>query len=281
MAVSLRIDALDAVALHLCPEGVPAEVQLDVLLGPDDLLTVGTGDFAHDRAVLASHSDADLRAGVAAEHGAVLDERHLKAQSCRRECRRTACNPTADNHHVELPGRGRNLGQPEQSSPPCGHLLVGVFRRNELRVRREEQGITAAVEAGEISQFDLHPSLLDLDRAAILPDPALPLVPKGGRHFLAIDDYLESAGVVRRHPVLGPYPQPVRSGFGELDFGDGVGHRLPRPWARRYGDPITSRNCGSSTQPPWSAKPSASTSTSAAKAEIAISVTSRKARCLI
>mgnify|MGYP000946312610 CR=1 FL=1 len=95
--------------LNIC--AWPAEVEVDVLLSPDDLLTVGTGDFAHHRAVLASHGDADLRAGVPAEHRTILDERHLKAQPCRRERRRTTSDPAADDHNVELPGRRWNLRQ--------------------------------------------------------------------------------------------------------------------------------------------------------------------------
>ncbi len=66
---------------------MPTEKQMDVLLRLDDLFTVGTGNFIHDGSILATHGDANLGAGIAAEHWPVLDKRYVQAQSCRRECR--------------------------------------------------------------------------------------------------------------------------------------------------------------------------------------------------
>ena len=113
-------------------------------------------DFPQQFRALAMDADgvdADFRAGVAAEHRPVLDQRHLESLGAGRQCRAASGHPAADNHQIVLLLRDF---QPRAATEPVlpGRQLGQIFIRQGGRfLPGEENGIAAAIEAGHVLQL--------------------------------------------------------------------------------------------------------------------------------
>jgi hypothetical protein len=99
---------------RLGTEDMPAKIELESLLVADDGFPIRPDQFVDDRAIEAGGMDADLRAGIAAQHGAILHEGHIKSKPCGRNCCRAAGDAAADHDDVELFLLRRHIRQPEQ-----------------------------------------------------------------------------------------------------------------------------------------------------------------------
>ena len=244
-----RLDRGDAVAVHDDAGREVAEEEADVLLGADDLLlelvaeavdaarAIGGAvrdlldDLAEVRVLAAGGAahgpDADLRAAVAAEDEAVLDERDLQRLPGAREGRPEAAVAAAHDDEVEFALVFRPLRAVPLRAGGDQRLALG---RGEGGVLAEEDGVGATGEAGEVMEGEFHVARGQGDLAAGLPMPFGSLVTEFGSDRLAVDDQLEAARGARRFPVgdpiLGAYPDPVLAGGGDADGAGGVADRF-------------------------------------------------------
>ena len=206
-------------------------------LGVLRVLAADRDDLHHDVADarigllidVALRPDPHLGAGVAPEHGPVLDERHAHPQSRGRHRGCGPCGASADHDEVEAAAGLRLFGEPEPLRPERFEWLSPVGRL-EVEVGVEEDGVAAAFEAGQIVQRDGR-ARRQLDDPAVLPVPRVALGPEGRLQGLAVDEQLEPSRCTLRapgrDPVAGPDPDAMRPWTLDLDLARGVGDGLP------------------------------------------------------
>src|SRR5690606_7820118 len=122
--------------------------------------------------------DADFTRSVSTENSAILNESDFAARTSRRNRRTHAGVAAADHDEVITIADRWGLRQSEQSPSPLRQNLRRVRRR--LIFRREINGITPAVESGEVTQGEPHRDwsvlgTLDRDGSPLLPVPIGPL----------------------------------------------------------------------------------------------------------
>ena len=227
------------------------EVQGDVLFRPNHGFFLGIAkllvgsrgglglvlEFLHDLADVgikaasdaALGPDPDLAGTVAAQHRAVLEERHLAAHARGRDGRSHAGVAAAYHHQVELAFHGGLGGEPEFFEAPCGE--AGVIGRGGGAFLGEIEGIAAAIESGEIVKRDFERVGGGFKRTAILPVPIGAFRAEGGGQRFAVHEHLKLTGSARRfpagNPVLGPDPDTVLARCRQLHGGGGVFDRGP------------------------------------------------------
>ncbi len=113
-----------------------------------------------------------------------------------------------------------------------------IVRRLEVRVLAEEQGVAAALEAGQVVQGDLG-LRWNFKPTAVLPVPGGPFGSKRRRQRLAIDKHLEPARcprrLPRRDPIAGADPDAIHAGRRKLCHGNGVADRIAQAVGQQIG----------------------------------------------
>jgi len=190
----------------------------------DDAALAGVGL----RAAGAVDAHAELDAGVAAEDGAVLDERRPRAEPCRGDGRRATRRAGTDHDDVE----GAAVLRLERHAGQAAAFLrdvLGLVGRRVLQVDRQDDGVAAAVVARQIVQGDRRLALLEAEVASRRPVPAVVMRLAEdllGRHA-AYDD-LELPWRVLGRPVARADPDPPRRRPRDphlnLGIGDGLAH---------------------------------------------------------
>ena len=185
----------------------------------------------------AFRPDADLGAAVAAEHGAILDERHGESEPCGRNGGRGAGDAAADDDEVELAAVGRLVGPAEQFAaqrfelgPPSGGTKSGIAAKQD--------GVAAAFEAGQIAKRD-GGRIFDLDGAAVLPMPLGAFGAERGVERLAVDQRVgngpERRALSRARPSRACEPKRGTCRRWELDVRRGVPHRFAQAVGEQVG----------------------------------------------
>ena len=187
-----------------------------------------------DRALRAPRHQADLLAGVAAEHRPVVDQRHALAQAGRGQRRSAARDPAADDHDIEVPGVDRLVRQAAQRPSPGAAGGVDRVRRDRT-IRAEEDRVAAALEAGQVVQREADLPLGERDLAGRLPRPVRAVRAELVRQGHAVDGEGEAAGRVRRRPVLRPDEDLVVAGDGDRHLGGRIGDRASKAVRQQVG----------------------------------------------
>ena len=233
---------------HFDAVNVGVEVKGDGFLGVDgvflelviELLGIGGGavagavgelfnDLAEvgvEAAAGAAHGpDLDFAGAVAAEDGAVLDEGDFEALACAGDGGAHAGVAAADDDEIVLGGLGGFFGEAEELAAE----LVGggeVGGRGEVfAVFGEDEGIDAAIEAGEVVEGEGGFAAGDFDGGGFFPLPVFAGGAEGVVELLAVDADFEAAGgaggIEGGDPVFGAGPESVVAS-GEIDGGGGV-----------------------------------------------------------
>ena len=151
-----------------------------------------------------------LAAGVAAEHGTIVDERD--AQSVPRRRKRRAESARTRPHHDEVKRPAvRDLVAVAREALTLRRKRLGFLRRHVRKVGREEERVAARHRAGEIDKLDVARAGVERELARLLPHPALATRRAERAAALAGDLDRELAGRELRQPVLRARPHAPRS----------------------------------------------------------------------
>ena len=182
---------------------------------------VGT-EFDH-----AAQVHADFGAVVAAQHRAVVDQRHAASQPrCR--CRGAhACDTAAHDDEIERFGGLRRCGDAEHLFAERGEFR-GPGRGNVALFGGEVNGVAAAVESGKVGQRNADRAFPDGDLSGTLPHPLAARAAERRGQLPAADPEGELSGtfpvVPGCDPVERPDVDPVGSRFREFDRRHGIRH---------------------------------------------------------
>ncbi|OQC18775.1 MAG: hypothetical protein BWX69_03227 [Planctomycetes bacterium ADurb.Bin069] len=191
-------------------------------------------------AAVAARGDADLLAGVAAEHRPVLNQRHAQAGTRGGERRAAAAKAAADDHEVKVGRcfRCRRLAAHLRAPLRQGGAAVGGWRGRGIG--REEERVAAAVEAGEVAQPDFKRGGGEVDGPAVGPAPRGRRDAEERGQQSAVERDLEAAGLVARavrRPVARAYPEAPNATARQRDGGHGVGDRRAESVRQQVGRP--------------------------------------------
>jgi len=242
-------DSRDARALFLNRQRPRAEEKPDILLGLDGLdlacvliivaglriATAARTDLAHHiaqpregRQVHASgQMHPHLRAVVAAEHRAVLDQRHRQPEPRRRDRHADAGDAAAGDDQIHRLGALRSLDRPHRTTVALqfGDLVL----RRERGVGREDQRIATAVETGQVVQRQPRGAFFETHMTRLLPRPLVALRAQHRRQRCAVNVYLELAWRVflrpERSPVARAHQHAVGAALRHLHGRRSVRHR--------------------------------------------------------
>ena len=154
----------------------------------------------------ADRRHQDLGAGVAAQHGTVLDQHRAGPQPSRRHGRRAAGQAAADHDHIE----GTHAPSRFRLTPPCRWRNTAISPAScggvHCRSLASTSASQRAIVTGQVAQthLDLAGQLVD---PAVFPNPAAPAAAaKDMLERPPAEQDLEQAGMMLRHPVLRAEP---------------------------------------------------------------------------
>ncbi len=169
--------------------------------------------------------DAHFAGAVPPEHGPVLDECDGASHAC---CgnRRRGTSVTATNHdQIERTRVTGGPGEAADGSAPRAQFVAFVWQR-WVGVGRQEHGIAASVEAGEIVQGECWVFGGCVKRTCVLPVPVGALGAECVGEARSVDEDVKpsraSLGFPACGPVLGADPNVPGAGFGECERGFGI-----------------------------------------------------------
>ena len=139
----------------------------------------------------ARQPHSHLRAVVATEHRAVVDQGNFAPEPRRTHRRGAAGDPAANHHEVILTSVQRMLRVTAQLPTECAEHCDVIGRRRRRIGRQEKQRIAPPSEPGEIAQRKGHLLLCDFDHAAVLPMPRAALLTEDWGQFLAVQNDAE------------------------------------------------------------------------------------------
>jgi hypothetical protein len=150
-----------------------------------------------------------------------LDEGDFQAHASGGDCAAESAVAAADDDEIEITGGLGRGGEIEGGESPGGER-GGIARRwGGDEVLGEEDRVTPAVEAGEIAEREGGGGGLDLDGAAVVPEPRGALGAEGLGENGAVDEKLEFAGgagsLPLGDPIFGADPDAVRAGGRKRD----------------------------------------------------------------
>ena len=151
-----------------------------------------------------------LAAGVAAEHGTVVDERDAQAVPRRRKRRAEPARTRPHHDEVKRPAV-RDLVAVAREALTLRRKRLGFLRRHVRKVGREEERVAARQRAGEIEELDFTRTCVERKIARLLPHPALATRRAKRAAALPRDLDRELAGRELGQPVLRAYPHAPRS----------------------------------------------------------------------
>jgi hypothetical protein len=211
----------------------------------DQIPDLGIG-FLSDE---SRQTNADLRAVVPSQDGAILNEGNSAAVSGGTDGRTNPRHPSAYDYEVIVALVPHFLLVREESVSQGLDLLKGIAG-SEIKIVAQQNDVAAPIESGEILQRKNMLTTTEFDDSTILPVPIGALFAKERFERPVVDHKMKTTGRTRRFhgalecialpfpdPVTGANPYPVFSSIGDPNLDSGILDFLAKAMSHEIGGP--------------------------------------------